>query len=144
MSFLIERLECGASDLVSYGSAKGTKTPSILTVMPCNASGKILFLVLRTMLGLVVINLMMYIAAILLEYYHELFTSSRPNLSTSVLEQIPHVITDDMNSPLSNTFLESEVTMDLRQMAPLKAPRPDGMPLLFYQHIWLTVSGDVT
>ena len=29
-------------------------------------------------------------------------------------------------------------------MAPLKAPRPDGMPPLFYQHFWGTVSHDVT
>ena len=29
-------------------------------------------------------------------------------------------------------------------MAPLKAPGPDGMPPLFYQHFWSTVNQDVT
>lgn len=29
-------------------------------------------------------------------------------------------------------------------MAPLKAPGPDGMPPLFYQHFWSTMQHDVT
>ena len=29
-------------------------------------------------------------------------------------------------------------------MAPLKAPRPDGMPPLFYQTYWMDVGMDVT
>lgn len=29
-------------------------------------------------------------------------------------------------------------------MTPLKAPRPDGMPTLFYQHFWGMVDHDVT
>ena len=32
----------------------------------------------------------------------------------------------------------------LKQMAPLKAPGPDGMPPLFYQHFWGVVDNDVT
>ena len=40
--------------------------------------------------------------------------------------------------------MECEVSAALKQMAPLKAPRPDGMPPLFYQHFWRTVDKDVT
>ena len=29
-------------------------------------------------------------------------------------------------------------------MYPLKAPRPDGMPPLFFQHFWSKVGGEVT
>ena len=36
-----------------------------------------------------------------------------------------------------------EVKAALKQMAPLKAPRPDGMPLVFYQHCWPSIGGDI-
>ena len=44
------------------------------------------------------------------------------------------VIDDEMNGMLSQEFSEQEVVAALKQMAPLKAPGPDGMPPLFYQH----------
>ena len=37
-----------------------------------------------------------------------------------------------------------EVQEALQQMAPLKAPGPDGMPPLFYQHFWGTMNQEVT
>ena len=49
-----------------------------------------------------------------------------------------------MNALLSQKFEVHEVETALHQMAPLKAPSPDGMPPLFYQHFWGTVSHDVT
>ena len=39
--------------------------------------------------------------------------------------------------------MEHEVVAALKQMAPLKAPGPDGMPPLFCQHFWQTVNQDV-
>lgn len=71
------------------------------------------------------------IAFVLLKYYVELFSSA-------VLDQIPRVITNDMNSTLLAKFLEWEV-----KMAPLKAPKPDGMPPFFYQNFWNAVDHDV-
>ena len=49
-------------------------------------------------------------------------------------DHIPIVITNDMNATLTGTFLESKIVTTLKQMAPLKAPGPDKMPPLFYQH----------
>ena len=49
-----------------------------------------------------------------------------------------------MNDELVGEFQEWEVVQALKQMAPLKAPGPDGMPPLFYQHFWSTVDSDVT
>ena len=46
------------------------------------------------------------------------------------------ILTDDMNRQLSAEFKECEVHEALTQMAPLKAPGPDGMPPLFFQHFW--------
>ena len=41
-------------------------------------------------------------------------------------------------------FLEGEVKMALNQMAPLKAPGPDAMPPLFYQHYWDLMGKEIT
>ena len=49
-----------------------------------------------------------------------------------------------MNAVLNASFREDEVKEALKQMAPLKAPGLDGMPLLFYQHFWGVVDNDVT
>ena len=49
-----------------------------------------------------------------------------------------------MNLALTGDFLEFEVTTTLKQMALFKAPGPDGIPLLFYQHFWGVVDHDVT
>ena len=37
-----------------------------------------------------------------------------------------------------------EVEVALKQMAPLKSPKPDGMPPIFYQNYWSLVGSDVT
>ena len=84
------------------------------------------------------------IATHLINYYQELFTSSNQISHGAALEYIPRVITDHMNAALAAPFQVEEVKEALKQMAPLKAPRPDGMPPLFYQHFWGLVDNDVT
>ena len=49
-----------------------------------------------------------------------------------------------MRSKLSATFTAGEVQTTLKQMTPLKAPGPDGMPPLFYQNFWNLIGNDVT
>ena len=48
-----------------------------------------------------------------------------------------------MNEILTGEFQAWEVKDALKQMAPLKAPGPNGMPPLFYQNFWELVRGDV-
>ena len=84
------------------------------------------------------------IAALLIKYYQDLFTSSKPNSQGAALEHIPNVITDHMNAALIAPFREDEVKEALKQMAPLKTLGPDGMPPLFYQHFYGVVDNDVT
>ena len=80
----------------------------------------------------------------LVEYFKGLFATSEPNGSQEVLYCISTIIDENMNAILCQDFSEQEVVAALKQIAPLKAPRPDGMPPLFYQHFWGTVSRDVT
>ncbi|KAL0010115.1 hypothetical protein SO802_005223 [Lithocarpus litseifolius] len=84
------------------------------------------------------------INSVLVKFYSDLFSTSRPNHQWPQLEYIPSMITEDMNSALTNTFTAVEVNEALKQMAPLKAPGPDGMPPLFFQHFWRVVDVDVT
>ena len=49
-----------------------------------------------------------------------------------------------MNATLTEEFKALEVEVALKQIAPLKASGPDGMPPLFYQNLWDLVSSDVT
>ena len=49
-----------------------------------------------------------------------------------------------MNQVIVKDFSEVEVKNDNKQMYPLKSSRPNGMPPLFYQHLWPKISGVVT
>ena len=50
------------------------------------------------------------IATVLTGYYQNLFTTSSPENFSNVLEHVPQLITDKMNSYLSSEFLECEVS----------------------------------
>ena len=49
-----------------------------------------------------------------------------------------------MNSKFSFKFTHLEVKQAINQMTPLKAPRPDGMPPLFYQYYWNLIGDDIS
>lgn len=49
-----------------------------------------------------------------------------------------------MNHALSQNFTANKVQKVLKQMYPLKASGPDGMPPLFFQHFWSTMRDVVT
>ena len=74
------------------------------------------------------------IGAVLVDYYKSLFASTDRSVTSSVLECVPPMITDEMNEVLCCKFEESEVTKALNQMAPLKAPGPDGMDEMIGWH----------
>ena len=77
-------------------------------------------------------------------FYSSLFTSSRPAGAHAVLEVIQPLITEDMNNGLTKEFIRHEVDIALKEMAPLKAPGPDGMPPLFFQSFWHLIGDDVS
>ena len=78
------------------------------------------------------------------EYFENLFTTSQPEVSVELLDAIHTKVTDIMNVRLLQEFQALEVEKALKQMHPVKASGPDGMPPLFYQHFWPTVNSIVT
>ena len=48
-----------------------------------------------------------------------------------------------MNADLTRPFTTMEVEQALKQMKPMIAPGPDGMPPIFYKFYWNTVGSDV-
>ena len=83
------------------------------------------------------------IANILVDFYQNLFASSSPNQIEEALEATTMVVMEEMNLELVAPFEKAEVDMALKQMDPLKAPGPDGMPPLFFQQFWPTTGDEV-
>ena len=48
-----------------------------------------------------------------------------------------------MNAQLLSPFLREEVEVAVKQMKPISAPGPDGMPPLFYQSFWSLIGVDI-
>lgn len=68
-------------------------------------------------------------------------------LSRVILKEVvqftKRVVTNEMNKNLIGNFSKDEVTIVLKQLDPLKAPRPDGMPPIFFQYYWKSIGDDV-
>ena len=84
------------------------------------------------------------VTEILIGYFQELYTSANQAPCDTTTESIEKVINPDLNNQLAHDFTAWEVQKAIKEMAPLKAPGPDGMPPLFYQHYWDTIGNDVT
>ena len=76
-------------------------------------------------------------------YYEDLFQAAPLEEVEQVLAGINTSVTAEMNSKLIRPYTESEVAVALKQMSPLKAPGPDGMPPAFYQSYWKVVGKEV-
>ena len=74
------------------------------------------------------------------EYFEKLFTSSQLVMSDKMLDTLCTKVTDRKNSMLIEDYQAHEILKALKQMHPMKAPGPDSMPPLFYQHFWPTVN----
>lgn len=81
---------------------------------------------------------------IVVDYYNNLFSSSNPEDFTELLNAVQPKVFVAMNEELTRNFTGEEVRLALKQMYPLKAPGPNGMPPLFYEHFWSTSGVVVT
>ena len=84
------------------------------------------------------------IAMEMLNFFSNLFSSTRTCQPEMALETVHCLVIEDMNKDLLVEFIENEVKVALNQMAPLKALGLDGMSPLFYQHYWNLVGKDTT
>ena len=78
------------------------------------------------------------------DYYVNLFSTSHPEISEELIHSIHQKVLDPMNILLSQDFWASEVESALKQMYATSAPGPNGIPPIFYQKFWPTVSPIVT
>ena len=80
----------------------------------------------------------------LINYYTELFSSAAPTYFEETLQSITTLVSAQMNDKLLAEFQAWEVHLVVKQMAPLKAPGPDKMPLVFFQNFWPLIGDEVT
>lgn len=84
------------------------------------------------------------ISNILTSYYQVLFTTTNPSIIEAVVTDIPKTAAKEMNLSLEAVYTREEVEIALNQMEPLKAPRPDGLLPLFFQHYWQDIGDEVS
>lgn len=61
----------------------------------------------------------------------------------SIADLLSPKVYAEMNEALCASYSTEKLKEALFQMYPTKAPRPDGMPHLFFQHYWEVVGQDV-
>lgn len=72
------------------------------------------------------------ITNIFVNYYQSLFSLAKPTNSEKAILVVPELITEETNSLLTAEYVKAQVNEALNQMEPLKAPGPDGLPLMFF------------
>lgn len=78
------------------------------------------------------------------DFYWKLYKSEGVTNMNIVLDAIPVRVTEEMNLMLTAEYTKEEVKTALFQMAPSKAPGPDGFPVQFFQKHWAVCGYEVT
>jgi hypothetical protein len=76
-------------------------------------------------------------------YFSNLFKKGPDGNIDSCLQPITCQVSEDMNLSLERAITVEEIEVALFQMAPLKAPGPDGLNACFFQHNWPTIRNEV-
>ena len=80
----------------------------------------------------------------IMDYYTQLFSSSNTSDFSELINAVEPKVSHEMNNTLTREFNDSKVKTVLNQMYPLISLGPNGMPPLFFQHFWPTISNVVT
>jgi hypothetical protein len=84
-------------------------------------------------------DLQSYIA----QQYKELFQTQGGHRLQEVIDRVQCRVTPSMNETLLSEYTEEEVLSALNGIEDLKAPRPDGMPAIFFKKLWDAVGTKV-
>jgi hypothetical protein len=76
-------------------------------------------------------------------YFSYLFTKGPDGDIESCIQPIESCVSDEMNLALEKDVTGEEIDVALFQMAPLKAPGPDGLNASFFQNNWPTMREEV-
>ena len=71
----------------------------------------------------------------LIEFYSNLFASYNPHDLGRILDGVQIMVTEEMRAQLDKPDTSKEVGAAIREMAPFKAPGPNGMPPLFFLNL---------
>jgi hypothetical protein len=78
------------------------------------------------------------------EYFSNLYRSNDGGAAEVDMQGLEGRVSNEMNTSLLKEFSKEEVHAALRQMAPMKAPGPDGLPADFFLDNWDTVGEEVS
>lgn len=78
------------------------------------------------------------------QYFSTKFSSNHPIPMDQNLTLTARSITSEENEKLEATLDIKEIKETLFSMSPLKAPWPDGIPVMLYQKLWDIISNDLT
>ena len=76
-----------------------------------------------------------------IEKFKALYQTSSPNIPKNLEDLIEPSISNIENEELCMVQTRDEIQKVIFEMKSLKAPGPDGFPMLFYKHYWETVGG---
>ncbi|CAO2825064.1 unnamed protein product [Amaranthus hypochondriacus] len=71
--------------------------------------------------------------SVVLDYFTNLFLSSRPEITIDQLDCINTRVTQDMETSMARPYSRFEIEAALNEMHPCKSPGPNGLPVLFYK-----------
>ncbi|XP_074314730.1 uncharacterized protein LOC141649965 [Silene latifolia] len=83
------------------------------------------------------------VPGVAVEYFKQLFTTTRPTDFGDIMRGVEGRVTREMNEGLRAQYTGEEVVQALNQMNPLKALGPDGMNGLCFQTYWHIVGPSV-
>ena len=84
------------------------------------------------------------IAAVISDYFKEIFTSSANTDFTTISSILSSKVTDEMNAMLTAIPSDSEIKLAVMSINGGKAPGPDGFSAKFYHSYWHIIGKDVT
>ena len=82
-------------------------------------------------------------ARVAIDYFNNLFAAGNCDQMEECLSKVSNKVTPSMIQILSSDFSADEIKAAVFQMAPTKAPGPDGMNALFYQKFWHIVGDNI-